>query len=93
MRKAFSLVIAAGAVIVTGCESDTKKLARLQTEQTVACLATEANAEKMNALVQRGQGQTKEDSARYLAERRSILDQQIKCDLATRGLNKSTNGR
>jgi hypothetical protein len=91
--KWFYIIIAACAVVVTGCESDAKKIQRLQQEQSIACL--EDGRPNLADQVAHNM-----DSANHQtpAQRQVTVDSLVagihtRCLLATREMNKFMNGR
>jgi hypothetical protein len=93
MQKWFCILIAVSPVVLLGCESDAKKLQRLQHEQTVACL--EDTRPTMAAEVAQNM-----DSANHQtpAQRQVTVDSLVaaihsRCLLATREMTKFMNGR
>lgn len=93
MPKWFYILIAICPIMLVGCDSDAKKIQRLQQEQTIACL--EDNRPTIAAEVAQ-----KMDSANHQtpAQRQVTVDSLVaaihtRCLLATREMTKFMNGR
>ena len=93
MPKRSYIFIAICPIMLVGCDSDAKKLQRLQHEQTIACL--EDNRPTMAIEVAQ-----KMDSANHQtpAQRQVTVDSLVaaihaRCLLATREMTKFMNGR
>lgn len=90
--KWFYILIAICPIMLVGCDSDAKKIQRLQQEQTIACLED-------NRPTIAGEVAQKMDSANHQtpAQRQVTVDSLVaaihtRCLLATREMTKFMNG-